>query len=107
MQLSIPMPKTPDGRVYRYSPNVDAHPRHFVMGDRVEGFAAEPDRAARMKYVPGTPGTVCPYSGTRADDAEFMHPDDRKAALKTAVAIWLALRRTKSPPPAVVSNPPD
>lgn len=82
MQLSIPMPKTPDGRVYRYSPNADAHPRHFVLGDPVLGFVAEPDRAARMKYRPGTPGTVCPYSGVRADDAEFMHPDDRKAALK-------------------------
>lgn len=53
------------------------------MGDPIEGFTPEPDRAARMRYVPGTPGTVCPYSGTRADDAEFMHPDDRKAALKT------------------------
>lgn len=82
MQLSIPMPKTPEGRVYRYSPNIDAHPRHFVLGDPVVGFVAEPDRAARIKYVPGTPGTVCPYSGVRADDAEFTHPDDRKAALK-------------------------
>ena len=82
MQLSIPMPKTPDGRYYRYSPNADAHPRHFVMGDRVPDFVPDPSRQARMKYVPGTPGTVCPYSGIRADDAEFVHPDDRKAALK-------------------------
>lgn len=82
MQLSIPMPKTPDGRVYRYSPNAEAHPRHFVLGDPVVGFVADPDRAVRMKYAPGTPGTVCPYSGVRADDAEFMHPDDRKAAVK-------------------------
>ncbi|MGO4560097.1 hypothetical protein [Mesorhizobium sp. 2RAF21] len=82
MQLSIPMPKTPDGRVYRYSPNAEAHPRHFVLGDPVVGFVADPDRAVRIKYAPGTPGTVCPYSGVRADDAEFMHPDDRKAAVK-------------------------
>lgn len=82
MQLSIPMPKTPDGRFYRYSPNADAHPRHFVMGDPVPEFVPDPSRQARMRYVPGTPGTVCPYSGIRADDAEFMHPDDRKAALK-------------------------
>ena len=53
MQLSIPMPRTPDGRVYRYSPNIDAHPRHFVLGDLVVGFVAEPDRAARIKYAPG------------------------------------------------------
>lgn len=82
MQLSIPMPKTPDGRVYRYSPNIDAHPRHFVLGDPVVGFVRDPAKAARMKYAPGTPGTVCPYSGVRADDADFTHPDDRKAALK-------------------------
>lgn len=82
MELSIPVPKTPDGRVYRYLPNVDAHPRHFVLGETVVGFAADPDRAARTKYAPGTPGTVCPYSGIRADDSEFTHPDDRKAAVK-------------------------
>ncbi|MCJ2877540.1 hypothetical protein JUM41_25180 [Rhizobium pusense] len=82
MQLSIPMPRTPDGRVYRYSPNVDAHPRHFVLGDTVAGFLAEPIKAERIKYSPGTPGTVCPYSGVRADDTEFVHPDDRKAAVK-------------------------
>ena len=82
MQLSIPIPKTPDGRVYRYSPNADAHPRHFVLGDTVAGFAADPAKAERMKYTPGTAGTVCPYSGVRADDEEFMHPDDRKAAVK-------------------------
>lgn len=82
MQLSIPMPKTPDGRFYRYSPNTDAHPRHFVMGDRVPEFVPDPSKQTRMRYAPGTPGTVCPYSGIRADDADFMHPDDRKAALK-------------------------
>lgn len=82
MQLSIPMPKTPDGRFYRYSPNADAHPRHFVMGNRVPEFVPDPSKHARMRYAPGTPGTVCPYSGIRADDADFMHPDDRMAALE-------------------------
>lgn len=83
MQLSIPMPATPEGRFYRYSPNVDAHPRHFVMGNRTPDFAPDLSKQGRMKYAPGTPGTVCPYSGVRADDAEFIHPDDRKAAIKT------------------------
>lgn len=82
MQLSIPIPRTPEGRVYRYSPNVDAHPRHFVLGDTAAGFLADPVKAERIKYAPGTPGTVCPYSGVRSDDEEFMHPDDRKAAVK-------------------------
>jgi hypothetical protein len=30
MKLSIPLPKTPDGRVYRHSPNATAHPRLFL-----------------------------------------------------------------------------
>ncbi|MUT27258.1 MULTISPECIES: hypothetical protein [Mesorhizobium] len=82
MQLTIQPPKTPDGRVYRYSPNLAAHPRHFVLGERVAGFVADPNKVTRMKHAPGTPGTVCPYSGVRAEDAEFLHPDDRKAAIK-------------------------
>ena len=32
MTLGIPLPKTPDGRVYRYSPNENAHPRLFLLG---------------------------------------------------------------------------
>ena len=33
MKLSMPLPRTPGGRVYRFSPNEDAHPRHFVIGN--------------------------------------------------------------------------
>jgi hypothetical protein len=32
IQLGIPLPKTPDGCVYRYSPNRAS--RHFVLGER-------------------------------------------------------------------------
>jgi hypothetical protein len=28
MKLAIPLPRTPSGRAYRYSPNEDAHPRY-------------------------------------------------------------------------------
>jgi hypothetical protein len=82
MTLAIPLPKTPDGRVYRYSPNADAHPRHFVLGSRINGFVINPDKQARMKQPPGSPFTVCPYSGVIAEDSEFTHPDDTKAGLK-------------------------
>ena len=34
MELALPLPRTPEGRVYGYSPNEDAHPRHFVIGNR-------------------------------------------------------------------------
>lgn len=82
MQLAIPLPKTPDGRVYRYSPNENAHPRHFVMGERVEGFSLPESMTPRMTHQPGIPETVCPYSGVVAADNDFTHPDDMAAGRK-------------------------
>jgi hypothetical protein len=75
MQLGIPLPRTLEGRVYRYS-----HPRHFVLGNPIEGFAAPADLSPRMTHMPRTPGTVCPYSGITEDDQSFTHPDDIEAA---------------------------
>ena len=82
MQLNIPLPRTPDGRVYRYSPNEDAHPRHFVLGERGETIELDDKKRSRMKLQPGSTRTVCPYSGVIAADDEFTHPEDVKAALK-------------------------
>lgn len=81
-ELSIPLPKTPDGRVYRYSPNADAHPRHFVLGDAQRPDEISETMRARMKLEPGSPQTVCPYSGIVEADQAFTHPDDQKAALE-------------------------
>jgi len=83
MQLGIPPPRTPDGRVYRFSPNVNAHPRHFVLGNADEAFVFSEAARARMKLEPRSSQTVCPYSGIVADNDEFTHPDDVKAAIKT------------------------
>ena len=82
MELSIPLPKTPDGRVYRYSPNERALPRHFVQGAHDETFVVNDAARKRMKLEPGSEQTVCPYSGVIGDDEDFMHPDDHKAAMK-------------------------
>lgn len=82
MKLSIPLPRTPGGRIYRFSPNEDAHPRHFVIGDVLAEVPLTAALRARMKHEPRTKLTVCPYSGTVADDAAFAHPDDVKAALE-------------------------
>lgn len=84
MQLAIPLPKTPDGRVYRFSPNETAQPRHFVLGDVDRPSELTDAMRARMKLEPGSPQTVCPYSGIVADDGEFTHPDDQKAAIEIA-----------------------
>jgi hypothetical protein len=82
VQLAIPLPQTPDGRVYRYSPNENAHPRHFVLGNRVEGVTLPEAMTPRMTHQPGIPETVCPYSGLVAPNNDFTHPDDLAASLK-------------------------
>lgn len=82
MQLSVPLPKTPQGRTYRFSPEEAAHPRHFLLGTAPEGAEFGEAEQARMKLTPRSPQTVCPYSGTVAEDDAFTHPDDRAAALK-------------------------
>jgi len=82
MKLSYPVPRTPDGRVYRFSPNEDAHPRHFVLGEVVAQITLTSALRERMKLDPGSDKTVCPYSGTVAESSDFVHPDDVKAALE-------------------------
>ena len=82
MQLSVPLPRTPVGRVYRYSPNEKALPRHFVLGNVVETIVISDDARQRMKQPPRSKQTVCPYSGIIAEDQDFTHPDDVKAAQK-------------------------
>ncbi len=82
MKLSMPLPRTPGGRVYRFSPNEDAHPRHFVIGNVLAEVPLTEELRARMKHEPRTKLTVCPYSGTVADDAAYVHRDDVKAALE-------------------------
>lgn len=82
LELAIPIPRTPDGRAYRFSPNENAHPRHFVIGEAIRPDDISDEKRARMKLQPGTAQTVCPYSGTIADDDEFVHPEDQEAALE-------------------------
>lgn len=82
MTLGIPIPQTPEGRVYRYSPNENAHPRHFVLGSPDDAFVILEEKKARMKLVPRSKQTVCPYSGVIDDDQNFTHPDDIEAATK-------------------------
>lgn len=82
MKLSYPAPRTPNGRVYRLSPNEHAHPRHFVLGGVVADIEVTDALRARMKLEPRSKQTVCPYSGTVAENDAFIHPDDVKAAVE-------------------------
>lgn len=81
MQLAIKPPSTPSGRIYRMSPNEDAHPRHFVMGNPLPDFEIGEDARKRMKLDARSKQTVCPYSGIIASDESFTHPDDKQAAI--------------------------
>ena len=82
MQLNIPLPTTPDGRIYRYSPNEAAVPRHFLLGGVKANYDISDGARARMKVQPRSNSTVCPYSGVVAPDESFTHPDDVEAAHK-------------------------
>ncbi len=81
MQLAIRPPSTPSGRIYRMSPNENAHPRHFVLGNVLPDFEVSDEARKRMKLEPRSKQTVCPYSGLVASDESFTHPDDRQAAI--------------------------
>jgi hypothetical protein len=82
MHLEIPPPKTPRGRVYRYSPNETAYPRHFVLGEFDQSFTITEAARGRMRITPRSKQTVCPYSGVVAKEAAFTHPDDIQAAIQ-------------------------
>lgn len=90
MTLAMRPPSTPSGRIYRFSPNADAHPRHFVLGDVTSDFEVTEESRGRMKLEPRSQQTVCPYSGIIASDDSFWHPDDKKAAIDTIKQAALA-----------------
>ncbi len=88
MQLALPPPKSPSGKVYRYSPNPDAKPRLFLIGDAPEDRTVTEAVRQRMRLDPGSKQTVCPYSGVVGDDDDFVHADDIEAVKKHV--LWLA-----------------
>lgn len=88
MQLAYPAPKSPSGKVYQYSPNPDAAPRLFLIGDVPADRTISEELRGRMRRQPGPGETVCPYSGYMAPDQEFIHLDDIEAIKKQI--IWEA-----------------
>lgn len=73
MELNIPLPKSPSGKVYRWCPNDGCSPRLFLLGD-----AQRPENLelTLLRRTPGTRGTTCPYCGIDADDDEFNYDGD-------------------------------
>jgi hypothetical protein len=87
MELNVPLPKTPSGKVYRWCPNGECTPRLFLLGDaqRPEGLDV-----SQLRRAPGERGTTCPYCGTDAYDAEFNYGDDIEAVQESIE--WAASR---------------
>lgn len=85
MELNIPLPQSPTGKVYRWCPNDKCAPRLFLLGDLIR---QEDFDLTKLRRVPGTQGTTCPYCGIDAEDAEFNYEGDIeaiKAYMKWAV----------------------
>ncbi len=82
MELSYPIPRSPSGKIYQYSPNNDAVPRLFLIGDAPEERKINEEDRVRIRREPGPGQTVCPYSGYIGDDDEFVHFDDVEAIKK-------------------------
>lgn len=79
MKLAYELPRTASGKVYHYSPNPDAVPRLFLIGDAPEDRSISPENRERIRREPGPGETICPYSGFVAPDDEFVHADDIEA----------------------------
>lgn len=80
--LSYPPPRSPSGKVYQSSPNPDAVPRLFLMGDAPTEREVSDEHRPRIRRHPGPGQTICPYSGYMAGDAEFVHAADMEAIQK-------------------------
>jgi hypothetical protein len=88
MVLSYQPPRSPSGKVYQYSPNPEAAPRLFLIGDAPPDRQIAEEARARMRREPGPGQTVCPYSGFVGNDEDFVHLDDIEAMKKQI--IWEA-----------------
>jgi hypothetical protein len=88
MTLGVPVPRSLSGKAYQYSPNSDAVPRLFLIGDAPAERTIAPEHLGRIRRQPGPGETICPYSGYRASDREFIHFDDVEAVKRYIV--WAA-----------------
>jgi len=88
MQLSIPIPKSPTGKIYRFCPLPDCEPNLFQLGDAPANQSIAPERSNLIRRKSSTTGITCPYCGHDAPDDEYNYPDDVNA-IKDYV-IWAA-----------------
>ncbi len=80
MELSIPPPLSPSGKIHRCCPVPDCVPNIFQLGEAPSDSAISDDKTYLIRRAPGSPGTTCPYCGHDALDDEFIFRGDIKAA---------------------------
>ena len=83
-ELSYQLARSPSGKLYMYSPNPDAVPRLFLIGDAPEVRSIAANDQARIRLNPGSGEVVCPYSGYVAPQEDFVHPKDKDDTCKRA-----------------------
>lgn len=93
MQLSIPVPKSPSGKIHRVCPSSECVPGPFQMGDATEGGTVREEHRSLVRREPHTNGTTCPYCGTDGEDQAFNDPRDL-ADIKRLVK-WAATEDVK------------
>ena len=83
-ELSYQLPRSPSGKQYMYSPNPDAVPRLFLIGDAPEVRTIAANHQAHIRLNPGSGEVVCPYSGHTGPQEDFIHPADKDYVQKQA-----------------------
>lgn len=75
LELQIPLPQSPTGKIYRLCPDPTCEPRLFLLGEPSvsESKVTIPPLVRRQ---PNTPGITCPYCGHDDDDSEFLFQGD-------------------------------
>lgn len=79
MELRIPLPQTPSGKIYRWCPNNECTPRLFLL---CEAQVPETLDATILRRPPGTNETTCPYCGMDSQDDDFNYQGDIEAIKK-------------------------
>jgi hypothetical protein len=82
MNLAVPLPKSPSGKIQRTCPSPSCVPGLFQLGPSADGRSIEDRHRPLVRRSPNIPGTTCPYCGTDGEDSSFRDPRDIEAAKK-------------------------
>jgi hypothetical protein len=93
MELAIPVPKSPSGKIHRVCPSPCCLPGPFQFGDAPDGRILRDLHRSLVRRRLNTPGTTCPYCGRDDDDRAFNDPRDLEYAKR--LVRWAAAEDAK------------